>query len=242
MSEEIRCPIESDDLGYVPWTKYNQLLSIVKSLLSLEGADELAEGTIRAPRSKYYTEGNAGIDANNSDLIGLNALYFRDVCDASDEGINFQRENGRYDTLKALNGNLLLVQNRLIGDREKEPKVIIEDTGWTEAELTDIFTHFSATRKLRYRRKNGVIYLDGAVTPVSDISGGTGQHIICTLPEGFRPSQLHAVRAQTSDTNTYCLIVSTNGNVTFSRHGTGGTYTTAKAGDVLATCYSFPVD
>lgn len=62
------------------------------------------------PSNQYYP--NYGINMNNSDLIGTNAIYFADKCDSVDEGINFVRHDGGYDVLYAADGGLFLRKNR----------------------------------------------------------------------------------------------------------------------------------
>lgn len=55
-----------------------------------------------------YAEPNyaCGMNANNSDIIGLNGLYFSDECDGPGEGINFYNSVNVWDTLYAAGGNL----------------------------------------------------------------------------------------------------------------------------------------
>ena len=55
--------------------------------------------------------GNYGINMNNSDIIGCNTIKFGDYTEDWDEGIQFYRSNGNYDTLQMQNGNLILYTN-----------------------------------------------------------------------------------------------------------------------------------
>ena len=57
---------------------------------------------------------NYGINMNNSDIIGANAIYFEDKCDAVDEGINFVRHDGGYDVLYAADGGIFLRKNQSV--------------------------------------------------------------------------------------------------------------------------------
>lgn len=68
-------------------------------------------GPITMPDSYYYAVDAYGLDMNNSDIIGANAIYFNDECGA-DEGLMFKRSNGNWDTLRAINGGLYLNVNR----------------------------------------------------------------------------------------------------------------------------------
>lgn len=50
-------------------------------------------------RPNYYGDDEFGMDAGNSNIIGLNQLRFADVCDNSDEGIIFKQSNGKWASI-----------------------------------------------------------------------------------------------------------------------------------------------
>jgi len=61
-----------------------------------------------------------------------------------------------------------------------------EDSGWKAASLKNGITQYSTTyQSARYRKKNGVVYIEGLVKG----STATGEVIIFQLPSGFRPSK-----------------------------------------------------
>ena len=66
---------------------------------------------VTLPQNKYKGDGTYGLDANNSDLINLNCLYFQDACDGANEGINFYRDGTNNDVFKAQGGVLKFVPN-----------------------------------------------------------------------------------------------------------------------------------
>lgn len=68
-------------------------------------------GSVTMPDSYYYASDVYGLNMNNSDIIGANAIYFNDECGA-DEGLMFKRSNGNWDTLRAINGGLYLNVDR----------------------------------------------------------------------------------------------------------------------------------
>lgn len=68
-------------------------------------------GPITMPDSYYYATDVYGLDMNNSDIIGANAIYFNDASGA-DEGLMFKRSNGNWDTLRAIDGELYLNVDR----------------------------------------------------------------------------------------------------------------------------------
>lgn len=55
--------------------------------------------------------GNYGINASNSDIVNLNAIYTADLANSGIEGIQFARSNGNYDSLWAADGVLYFSPN-----------------------------------------------------------------------------------------------------------------------------------
>lgn len=62
----------------------------------------------------FYSAGNYGLNANNSDIINANAIYFADVMDSHDEGILAPRSNANYDTLAVREGEVYIMANHPI--------------------------------------------------------------------------------------------------------------------------------
>ena len=62
----------------------------------------------------YYADGRYGLQLNNSDVVGANAIYFNDLVNNVDEGIHFYRSATTWDTLTAANGLLYFCPNREI--------------------------------------------------------------------------------------------------------------------------------
>jgi hypothetical protein len=60
----------------------------------------------------FESTGTAGIWAQNSDIIGVNGLYFEDIADGIGEGINFYRDATHWDTLFMASGSLYIQRNR----------------------------------------------------------------------------------------------------------------------------------
>jgi len=69
-----------------------------------------ADGKITLPQNKYFGTGGA-IDANNSDIVKANCIFFADECSGV-EGINFPKQNGDltttggFENLRGYRGNL----------------------------------------------------------------------------------------------------------------------------------------
>lgn len=60
----------------------------------------------------YESTATAGIHAQNSDIIGVNGLYFEDNADGIGEGLNFYRDATHWDTLYMTGGSLFIQRNR----------------------------------------------------------------------------------------------------------------------------------
>ena len=56
-------------------------------------------------------QGNGGLILNNSDIWGLNAIYTADLAEGGNEGYQFKRSNGNYDSVWAQDGELYFSPN-----------------------------------------------------------------------------------------------------------------------------------
>jgi hypothetical protein len=109
--------------AWYPWTAIFSETSLTKvSQLTNDSNYLKADGTVAATAmlnlaaAKFWeANSTAGIDANNSDLIGLNGLYFDDLADGTGEGINFYRDATHWDSFYANNGTLYFAPNRVNG-------------------------------------------------------------------------------------------------------------------------------
>ena len=74
---------------------------------------------------RYYSNNAYGINMRNSDIIGVNSVYTRDLSDSPTEAILFCRSNGNYDGIRAANGVLYFSNNvvRTTGKYDAEYEV-----------------------------------------------------------------------------------------------------------------------
>ena len=72
----------------------------------------ISPGAVNVGSKRYYTSDSYGIDMNNSDMIGINGLYFQDAADSAGEGINFYRSSTTWDRLYAYGGVLYFAPNQ----------------------------------------------------------------------------------------------------------------------------------
>ena len=108
--------------------------------------------------------------------------------------------------------------------------------GWIYPTLGSEFTMYGtseADNKTKYRKDGRLVELRGIVKPVADIAGGTANHTICTLQDGYRPSSPIYLLCQGSSNCSWLLKIGTDGDVGFSRYRNGDTTATAAAGTWL---------
>lgn len=95
------------------------------------------------------------------------------------------------------------------------------------------FAVYGSSELPRVFKMGNIVWIEGCVTPVSDISGGDTNHLICTLSEGYRPQQTFYCIMQGSTRNKWQLTIGSGGSVYFSRQRTIGSWTTCSAGSWL---------
>lgn len=71
----------------------------------------IAPQVINVTGSRYWIDGIYGINMQNSDIIGINGLYFLDAVDSEGEGINFYRSSTTWDRLYSYAGTLYYAPN-----------------------------------------------------------------------------------------------------------------------------------
>lgn len=84
----------------------------LSSYLPLNGGT--LTGKLTLDDNLYYATNTAGLDCQNSDIINVNGIYFKDASDSAGESINFYRNDGYWDTLYAVDGALKFHPNRSI--------------------------------------------------------------------------------------------------------------------------------
>lgn len=72
---------------------------------------KIAPQCIDVTGSRYWIDGIYGINMQNSDIIGINGLYFLDAVDSQGEGINFYRSATTWDRLYSYAGTLYYAPN-----------------------------------------------------------------------------------------------------------------------------------
>lgn len=78
---------------------------------AIVNGQNIAPNRVTITGNQYYTDGAFGLDLSNSDVIGLNAIYFGDAIDSAGEGINFYRSSSAWDRLYSHSGTLYYAPN-----------------------------------------------------------------------------------------------------------------------------------
>lgn len=138
-------------VGYQTSSQAGQMTKPSWKMVSLDGHTHsylpLSGGTLTGkltlPSSLYCSAGG-GIDCNNSDLVSLNGLYFRDEANSVGEGINFLRsdsaeKNHLWDRLWGAEGVLYWTLGETIGSSTQ---------GTTYKVMTSQHISFNTTTKV----------------------------------------------------------------------------------------------
>lgn len=84
--------------------------SIAGAIAMLINYETIKPNIVETGASQYYP--NYGLHLHNSDVLGLNGLFFQDAADSACEGINFYRSSTTWDRLYAYGGVLYFAPNQ----------------------------------------------------------------------------------------------------------------------------------
>ena len=84
--------------------------SIAGAIAMLINYETIKPNVVETGASQYYP--NYGLHLHNSDVLGLNGLFFQDAADSACEGINFYRSSTTWDRLYAYGGVLYFAPNQ----------------------------------------------------------------------------------------------------------------------------------
>lgn len=178
------------------------------------------------PKSYYYddekTRGHGGLDVNNSDIVGLNNLLFRDKSDGPGESIRFYKDGTNWDCLYVIDGVVYITPNYpantkqfVIFHPDNKPyyeagdSVTVYSTypGWVSGGSKEFYlsiplskpvlaSTISVSGSVVGRGING--YVLGSNTTRIDLAGGTGYSVeVVKQPDGLKLDIIYEA-AQTS--------------------------------------------
>lgn len=82
-----------------------------KAATAIVGGQAITPKSVSVTGSQYWNDGAYGLHLNNSDIVGINGLWFPDAVDSAGEGINFYRSSTTWDRLYAYGGVLYFAPN-----------------------------------------------------------------------------------------------------------------------------------
>lgn len=83
-----------------------------KAATAIVGGQSITPKNISVTGSQYWNSSEYGLHLNNSDIVGINGLWFPDAVDSAGEGINFYRSSTTWDRLYAYSGALYFAPNQ----------------------------------------------------------------------------------------------------------------------------------
>lgn len=81
------------------------------AVAAIVNGQNISPNRVTITGNQYQTDGAFGLNLSNSDVIGLNAIYFGDAVDSAGEGINFYRSSTAWDRLYSYSGTLYYAPN-----------------------------------------------------------------------------------------------------------------------------------
>lgn len=165
---------------------------------------------------------------DNLSIEDITAAMATSIQDAFDDKVNDTRQ---IQTFRWADSTARGAQTGMIaGDRGYQTDTAVEyiyngsawvtyplDTGWINATYSGAWGT-SSSMPVRYRRRNGVVYVEGEAT------GGSAASTIFNLPAGYRPTtQLKRMAVNADGTAYYRAIIATGGNVSVSNAGSSAT-------------------
>jgi hypothetical protein len=181
----------------------------------------------KAPGSRYHIQnGLYGIDMANSDIIGINGLFFADVSDTTGEGLFFpktgasgySRDEADFDRLYVKDGHLYL----------NNTDYIIEVGNWTPTleSTSGTWNHTYSNQNGRYVRFGNLAFVWGQVALSAKDTGMGGGLLVRGLPfrcanDGHYPISIGWFRYVNMGNNNYLTArVDQNGTqVSFWENG-----------------------
>ena len=198
--------------------------------------------------SKYSYDTMFIIDTGNTtEIMGLiNPLCVTSVDDLDQVSIQFANSNGVLGGVGIVGSWL-----RRFGSNMYDTYTILDsgnyhdvmDSGWIYGGVIgEDFTLYDNDNQIQYRKIGKVVSIRGCVKPTKVITGSSDNHLIFTLPSGYRPSATVNVRCQGSGSFSWLLSITTSGEVRFARYNNGTDYVDTSTSSWLPFNVTFFID
>ena len=156
----------------------------LQSYLKLSGGT--MTGVLTLKGSMYEDAYNGALNANNSDIYGLNSIYTADKADSSAEGIHFYRSSTTVDTIWVKDGNYYVTPNRTLGQAGTSYKIYHEGNTYNNKVTVDSTVSTIMTTSNTALTLASKSYVDTAISGIPtpmQFKGSVGTNgTITTLP------------------------------------------------------------
>ena len=186
------------------------MTQVNNAFVSLSGNVIRTSGKLSMAADVFADDGSTGgLDMRNSNIVGVNGIYFKDASDSDGEYINFYRDSTHVDSLYALNGELRFKPNRVLGAITTASNIILHTGNYTSYVPTKTGTGATGTWAISITGKAEL----SKATNLINGSGSGGKQPPSYIPSGnIRFNMMNTVVGTDSNYKDFILMDSYTGN------------------------------
>ena len=188
------------------------MTQVNNAFVSLSGNVIRTSGKLSMAADVFADDGSTGgLDMRNSNIVGVNGIYFKDASDGDGEYINFYRDSTHVDSLYALNGELRFKPNRVLGAITTASNIILHTGNYTSYVPTKTGTGATGTWAISI---TGKAELSKATNLINgSYTGSGGKQPPSYIPSGnIRFNMMNTVVGTDSNYKDFILMDSYTGN------------------------------
>ena len=188
------------------------MTQVNNAFVSLSGNVIRTSGKLSMAANTFADDGSTGgLDMRNSNIVGVNGIYFKDASDSDGEYINFYRDSTHVDSLYALNGELRFKPNRVLGAITTASNIILHTGNYTSYVPTKTGTGATGTWAISI---TGTAELSKATNLINgSYTGSGGKQPPSYIPSGkIRFNMMSTVVGTDSNYKDFILMDSYTGN------------------------------
>ena len=188
------------------------MTQVNNAFVSLSGNVIRTSGKLSMAADTFADDGSTGgLDMRNSNIVGVNGIYFKDASDSDGEYINFYRDSTHVDSLYALNGELRFKPNRVLGAITTASNIILHTGNYTSYVPTKTGTGATGTWAISI---TGTAELSKATNLINgSYTGSGGKQPPSYIPSGkIRFNMMSTVVGTDSNYKDFILMDSYTGN------------------------------
>jgi hypothetical protein len=188
------------------------MAQVNNAFVSLSGNVIRTSGKLSMAEDVFADDGSTGgLDMRNSNIVGVNGIYFKDASDSDGEYINFYRDATHVDSLYALNGELRFKPNRVLGAITTASNIVLHTGNYTSYVPTKTGTGATGTWAISI---TGTAELSKATNLINgSYTGSGGKQPPSYIPSGkIRFNMMNTVVGTDSNYKDFILMDSYTGN------------------------------